>query len=297
MLASAADYMWHDDRRQQDPEVTRLVRPHELPVGARVGRPVLSGHVAGAPLLRAGVVVTESIRNALERSGVTGVYLDDEPTAGIEPTPALDERTRLEVTNSLAATFTDVPTALAGGRLLRREAVDDLDSTVDAIIDDILDLEPETLTLSSLASADAYTLEHSIDVTILGLLVANRLFREHGPIDWAGQRTHSGITEALRRFGMGLLLHDVGELGLPAEISRKAGPSTTPSVKLPASTRRSSSACSMRRRSARTRWPSCAGITRSSTAVATPTACAGRRFRSSRGSWPWPWPWPTHTRS
>ncbi len=115
MLASAADYMWHDDRRQQDPEVTRLVRPHELPVGARVGRPVLSGHVAGAPLLRAGVVVTESIRNALERSGVTGVYLDDEPTAGIEPTPALDERTRLEVTNSLAATFTDMPAALAGG--------------------------------------------------------------------------------------------------------------------------------------------------------------------------------------
>ena len=101
--------------------------------------------------------------------------------------------------------------------------MDDLDSTVDAIIDDILDLEPETLTLSSLASTDAYTLEHSIDVTILGLLVANRLFREHGPIDWAGQRTHSGITEALRRFGIGLLLHDVGEFGLPAEITRKTG--------------------------------------------------------------------------
>ncbi len=177
--------------------------------------------------------------------------------------------------------------------------MDDLDSTVDAIIDDILDLEPETLTLSSLASTDAYTLEHSIDVTILGLLVANRLFREHGPIDWAGQRTHSGITEALRRFGIGLLLHDVGEFGLPAEITRKTGPlddaerevareHTQIGLSLLDEAQISSHAVAV-----------VAGITRSSTAVATPTACAGRRFRSSSGSrpWPWPWPWPTHTRS
>ena len=204
--------------------MTRLVRPDELPVGARVARAVLSGHTASAPLLRAGAVVTESIRSALERSGVHGVYIDDEPTGGIEPTPALDERTRLEVTNALAVAFAEAPAALSEQRALRYRTVADLESTVVSIIDDILDVDVATLALSSLASAEAYTLEHSIDVAVLGLLTANRLFRERGRIDYTGERTHSGISDALHRFGIGLLLHDVGKLGLPAAIAKKQGP-------------------------------------------------------------------------
>ena len=203
--------------------MTRLVRPDELPVGARIARAVLSGHTASAPLLRAGAVVTETIRSALERSGIGGVYIDDEPTGGIEPTPALEERTRLAVTNALAAAFAEAPAALSEKRALRYRTVADLESTVDSIIDDIYDADVATLALSSLASAEAYTLEHSIDVAVLGLLVANRLFREHGRVDFTGQRTHARIDEALRRFGIGLLLHDVGKLGLPPEIAKKPG--------------------------------------------------------------------------
>lgn len=204
--------------------MTRIVRPDELPLGGRVARDVLSGHAATAPLLRAGVHVTEGYRQALARAGVGGVWVDDELGDGIETTTPLDERTRLGVTNALAGAFAEVPQALASGRPLPEQSVRNLERTVGSIIDAVAGADSATLALASLASADAYTLEHSIDVTVLGLLVASRLFRQNGRIDARGGRTRSGIDAALRRLGLGLLLHDVGKVGMPVEVLQKPGP-------------------------------------------------------------------------
>jgi HD-GYP domain-containing protein (c-di-GMP phosphodiesterase class II) len=204
--------------------MTRIVPPGELPLGARVARDVLSGHAAKAPLLRAGVEVTESYRRALERAGIGGVYVDDEAGNGIQTTPALGEQTRLEVTNALSDAFAEVSRAQAAGRPLERTTVSRLERAVTLVLDDICVADTATLALASLAAADAYTLEHSIDVTVLGLLLGNRIFRVDGRIDHRGRRTRSGADDALRRLGLGLLLHDVGKVGMPLEILLKPGP-------------------------------------------------------------------------
>jgi HD-GYP domain-containing protein (c-di-GMP phosphodiesterase class II) len=80
------------------------------------------------------------------------------------------------------------------------------------------------LALADLASADAYTLQHSIDVTVVGLLVGQKLFRRNGYVDYRGLRVYNGIDEMLARLGLGLLLHDVGKLMIPAEVLNKPGP-------------------------------------------------------------------------
>lgn len=204
--------------------MTRIVKLNDLTVGVRIARDVLSGHAATAPLLRAGVTVTEGYLAALRRSGIGGVVIDDELGSGIETTSALSAGTRLEVTNALAGAFAEAPAAIAAGHPLTRSTLSSIESAVDSLINDIGKADTATLALASLAAADAYTLEHSIDVTVLGLLIASELFRTRGRLDHRGERTHAGLEAALRRLGIGLLLHDIGKVAMPPEILQKPGP-------------------------------------------------------------------------
>jgi len=64
----------------------------------------------------------------------------------------------------------------------------------------------------------------SIDVAVVGLLVARRLFHDNGRLSGRRKRTFNGIDDALVRLGVGLLLHDIGKLAVPKEILQKPGP-------------------------------------------------------------------------
>ena len=203
--------------------MTRILSPEELPVGARIARDVLSGHASTTPLLRAGAIVTEGFRSALERAGVGGVFIDDDLGEDIQTTPALTERTRLDLTNALTAVFAEAPKALAKETVLSRETIKNLEHAVADMVEDIAEVDTSTLALTSLASIEAYTLEHSIDVAVLGLLVATHLFNTNGRIDHTGNRTHTGLEAALRRLGCGLALHDLGKVGLPRALTLATG--------------------------------------------------------------------------
>src|SRR4029079_13647741 len=88
---------------------------------------------------------------------------------------------------------------------------------------DVSSCEDAAVALADLAAADAYTLQHSIDVTVVGLLVAKRVFREHGWVDFRGQRRFTRLEEKLTRIGMGLLLHDIGKIAIPSTVLNKKG--------------------------------------------------------------------------
>src|SRR5437588_278609 len=82
------------------------------------------------------------------------------------------------------------------------------------ILQEIEDREDKTVVLADLCSADAYTLQHSIDVTALGLLIGRRLITEHGWLDYKGEHRDDRYEERLFRLGMGLLLADIGKLAI-----------------------------------------------------------------------------------
>jgi HD-GYP domain-containing protein (c-di-GMP phosphodiesterase class II) len=199
----------------------RLVATSRLAVGARLARDILSGRPNEAPLLRAGTRVTAGMRDGLLRAGIHGVYVDDALGAGIDVADAISLETRAEATDGLARAVTAI--ADAGGGELPAAAVDGLHEIVEQIVADVSSCDDAVVALADLAAADAYTAQHSIDVTVVGLLVAKRVFRDHGWVDFRGRRAFTRVDEKLARIGMGLLLHDIGKITIPATVLNKPG--------------------------------------------------------------------------
>jgi response regulator RpfG family c-di-GMP phosphodiesterase len=60
-------------------------------------------------------------------------------------------------------------------------------------------------------------------VTVLGLLIARRMWESAGWTDFRGRVRRDRIEERLRKLGLGLLVHDVGKLAVPPEVLNKPG--------------------------------------------------------------------------
>ena len=69
-------------------------------------------------------------------------------------------------------------------------------------------------------------------MTILGLLIARRIWQTEGWIDYRGRRRKDRIEDRLRKLGLGLLVHDVGKLAVPPEILNKPGRLTDPEMEI-----------------------------------------------------------------
>ncbi len=201
----------------------RLVSISKVPLGAKLGRDILTGRADGAPLLRAGVTIDQRYLEALRKTGIHAVYVDDAFSQGIAPEPLVTEEVRLAATRQVAGAYEGAKRSLMTGRPLDKSATEALTEVVSKILREIENSGSTALVLSDLACADAYTFQHSIDVTALGLLLGQRMFTEHGWLDYRGVRQHIRRDERLSRLGMGLLLHDIGKLAIGAELVNKPG--------------------------------------------------------------------------
>jgi HD-GYP domain-containing protein (c-di-GMP phosphodiesterase class II) len=182
---------------------------------------VLAGRNRDLPLARAGVTLDERYRLALIDAGIHSVYVHDELSAGIEVQPVLSELTRSEATRALVTAFAESTLERGAGRGVSAASVAEITSAVRMICEDLTEADHVVLALCDLAAADSYTLQHSIDVAALGLLIARRHFREFGRPAARGQRSFERVDQQLVKLGTGLLLHDVGKMVLPPEILKK----------------------------------------------------------------------------
>lgn len=201
----------------------RLVATRRLEDGAQLARDVLTGQYGEVPLLRAGVAISARYRDALLRAGVHAVYVDDELGRGIEVPEILSERTRDEATSALARALEAAPAIHAAGMKLPVEMLEEMNRIAALIAADVAASGDAVMALNDLAVADAYTLQHSVDVAALGLLIARRLFADHGWINFKGRRQWDRTDHRLTQLGLGLLLHDIGKLTIPQAILHKPG--------------------------------------------------------------------------
>ena len=203
----------------------RLVAISRLTDGACIGRDVHTGIPGQAPLLRRGSLYRTNYGESLRKRGIRAVYIDDELGEGIDVPEALTDYTRREAENALTRAFQAVPEAFASGRPVPDKAMGDLRRIVQMIADEVADSGDAVLALADLASSDAYTLHHSIDVTVLGLLLGRRVLNLAGATDSRGRRLGSAsIDDLLAKLGVGLLLHDIGKLAVPETVLNKPGP-------------------------------------------------------------------------
>jgi len=200
----------------------RLVPIADLPPDARLARDIFTGRDA-APLLRAGVTLTDRFVEHLNRAGIQAVWVEDFYSHGITAEPVITGGTRALATHALLALHQEARQAVVAGRTLDPKATDKLSDVVDGILQEIEESDGKALVLADLCGAAAYSIQHSIDVTALGLLIGRRMIIEHGWLDYKGERHDDRQEERLFRLGMGLLLSDVGKLAVPEAILNKRG--------------------------------------------------------------------------
>jgi HD-GYP domain-containing protein (c-di-GMP phosphodiesterase class II) len=201
----------------------RLVPLNRVPNGAELGRDVSSGRADGMPLLRRGTRLTPRFKQALARAGVNAVYVEDDLTRGIEPEAPLSPETRAAAQAAVGRAFEGAQEAVSAGRGLSADELGELEAVASRMASEIGQTSEFALALADLSAADSYTLQHSVDVAALGLLIGHRLFRERGYVDYRGRRSFEKVDARLTRLGLGLLLHDIGKMAVPAEILNKPG--------------------------------------------------------------------------
>jgi HD-GYP domain-containing protein (c-di-GMP phosphodiesterase class II) len=206
------------------PENMRLVATRRLEGGSVLARDVVTGRHGSVPLLRRGTKIDPRYVQALERAGINAVYVEDPISEGIVATPALSEETRNEATRVLERALSSARRHSDGSASLPESAVTELTAVARLIATEISACDDAIFALQDLAAADAYTMQHSIDVTAIGLLIGRRLFRDSGWIDYRGSRRFEKVDERVVQLGLGLILHDVGKLTVPQEILAKNGP-------------------------------------------------------------------------
>jgi HD-GYP domain-containing protein (c-di-GMP phosphodiesterase class II) len=191
--------------------------------GTVLGADVMDGRPSAIPLLRAGVKLTERHLKSLLGAGVHAVYVDDALSEGIEVRQVLDPETRHRATQAVSRAMDGCRDAMAAGHGLPESVLSDLQKVAEMIAHDIAENADMAVALDDLASADGYTLQHSIDVAAVGMLIGQRLFRESGWLDHLGRRVYDRRERRLARLGLGLLLHDIGKLIIPVDILNKPG--------------------------------------------------------------------------
>src|SRR3954469_4689942 len=201
----------------------RLMATRRLEEGTVLARDVFDGRSSAIPLLRKGVKLTARHREALLGVGVHAVYIEDALGEGIEVKQAVDADTRRRATVAVSRAFEGCKESLSNGSGVPEAVLGDLQKVAEMIARDIEENGDMALALDDLASADGYTLQHSIDVAAVGMLVGQKLFRERGWVDHTGRRTYERRDRRLARLGLGLLLHDVGKLVIPKDVLNKPG--------------------------------------------------------------------------
>lgn len=179
-----------------------------------------AGEYGGIPLLAARVVITEAMLKRLGKANITSVMIDDEMSDGIEPLPPLTDETRREAISVLKNAFATMDSA--DGRIAPEQMVD-VETVISRILGEVANRKNLLVCLSDLNLFGGNRMQHALDVCVIGSAVAKMFFRSHGWKDFRGQRREDGIEDRMVKLGVGLLLQDIGTLGVPDSIRDKRG--------------------------------------------------------------------------
>ncbi len=202
----------------------RLVGLSYLEPGSILARDVCGGKNGTIPLLRSGVVLTPDFIHRLEEAGIYGVYIDDALSAGITVTPLISDEARSLAANSLGAVFKEIGRGESAAQPMNERMLSQMTAVVQQLADEIAQSRDAAVAIHNLAAASSYTVQHSINVTAVGLLVGARCFYDYGWVDYREKRRLDGTDSQLVQLGLGLMLHDIGKSLFPKELLDKPGP-------------------------------------------------------------------------
>lgn len=177
----------------------RLVNLEDIKGNEILARSVYD--ISGRVLLSKGIRIKSSYLNKLSDIGISGIYIEDKISEGIEIEELLCEETRLKAKS------------IVKNQIQRFIATKDMDmdkihKLVDMIIQEMLTSKTDLVNLKDLKLKDEYTFSHCVNVCILSVLLGVKL----------------GLSRLkINSIGTGCLLHDFGKILLPDAILMKPG--------------------------------------------------------------------------
>lgn len=177
----------------------RKVDLDDIQTGLKLALPVYNSK--NQMLLGQGTSLTAKFINRLKELGYTSVYIDDGLIDDVAIDEVISEETRLQAVSCLTVVSEDIQKGKTFNVSLAKKVVSD-------IIDDLIANREMLLNLSDIRSYDDYTFYHSVNVTVISLMIGMSLH-------YSQNRLHD--------LGLGVLLHDIGKTQIPLEIINKPG--------------------------------------------------------------------------
>lgn len=205
----------------------RLININNLEEGMQIGQDLYDEY--NRLLLGRGAKLKGTYVTRLKEMGLPALYVQEPDTSDISVPEMIPPAARAKAIQNLTNTFQAVSKSLEGMRQLsldeahqhvhskrftdtfksttNNQGIDQIIGDVDTLVSQIMNKDV-ILGLNSIKIHDNYTFQHSIDVTLMGLLLARK-------IGWNKER--------LTAFGIGCLLHDMGKIFIQSEILNKPG--------------------------------------------------------------------------
>ena len=202
----------------------RLINLEE---GMEVGQDISDEH--NRLLIGRGAAVRGAYISRLKKMGLPALYVQNDDTKDIVAVDVIAPAARSAAISNLTQTFNAVTQSVDGLRATslkeaheqvrskrfmdtfksstKDEGLEQIVGDVDTLIDQLMEKDV-VAGLNSIKVHDNYTFQHSIDVSIMGILLARK-------IGWSKDR--------LKAFGVGCILHDIGKIFIEKEILTKSG--------------------------------------------------------------------------
>src|SRR5205807_9683915 len=117
-----------------------------------------------APLLRAGVKLSERYRTLLPKSGVGSVWIEDSLSEGIVVADPLRPETRARVHRATGEALFAAGRALHQGSGMAPGVLRSLSDVAEGMVSDLLSCPDAAVALDDLSQFDSYTHRHSVQV-------------------------------------------------------------------------------------------------------------------------------------
>jgi putative nucleotidyltransferase with HDIG domain len=184
----------------------RIIDIDHIKPNMRIGKTIYSEN--GDILLSKNTLLKESYINRLKDKNIPAIYIDDEISKGVEPKSIVSVETKLRAINTIRRIYNAVDPSKRDNnkKILNPEIFMSLNSTIEKIVGEIRKNHELSFNMVELLSTDLYTYTHSVNVTILSLMMSHEL----------------GYSEADQfKIGIGCLLHDIGKVLVDDEILHK----------------------------------------------------------------------------
>ena len=159
---------------------------------------------SGALLLKEGLKMKQPYIDKVIDLGISGVYIEDDISKGIEIENVISDELRLNTVQKIKDIFIDAEND--SNKI--EENTDAINLLVEDLVDELIDNQDVIINMLDIKMFDDYTFFHSVNVAILSIVIGIGL---------------NLSKKELNNLGVGALLHDIGKTFIPRECLNKKG--------------------------------------------------------------------------